>query len=359
MSQSRVSRQLREYAYLGLGLTLLPLLLLSTESENGAYFSVGTIAHWVFAFFSSVVFLSLLLVMFNGGFALVKALVLRGVFVGTIGVFLLLGFQWVAEYSLQLRITHGDAVSSIVFYVVQFIGFSYRCTCDPSAGPFLTFIGYTAAVGLCEEVCKALPILRDSENGDACDLGRLGWRGACLSGLACGVGFGVAEGIHYAQNYYNGVFGLEIYFIRFVSCVGLHALWTGSAAICIYLTDDATSNWWTLFRALALPILGHGLYDTFLTVGYPYWANLTAIASFVLFVGLVEFARTKDDQGVTSWLRRPVASVSLQKPKVKAAAFNQKEVDSILDKIAANGIESLTLSERNVLDVARRELEKR
>ena len=49
--------------------------------------------------------------------------------------------------------------------------------------------------------------------------------------LASGIGFGVSEGIMYSTRYYNGIVGVDLYFVRFISCVALHAIWTASVAI--------------------------------------------------------------------------------------------------------------------------------
>jgi len=73
------------------------------------------------------------------------------------------------------------------------------------------------------------------------------WRKACLVGLASGVGFGVAEGILYSGRTYNGLLGADIYFVRFLSCVALHAIWAGTAAIMLYRNSGTVSSadsWW-------------------------------------------------------------------------------------------------------------------
>jgi hypothetical protein len=45
-----------------------------------------------------------------------------------------------------------------------------------------------------------------------------------LWGMASGIGFGIAEGIMYSGRYYNGVAGADIHYVRFLSCVALHAI---------------------------------------------------------------------------------------------------------------------------------------
>ena len=94
----------------------------------------------------------------------------------------------------------GPGRKGLLFYVVKFIGFSYRCAEDPSNGFLLSFIGFTMGVGLCEELVKAVPLLWHFKT-----YGTMSWRAACLWGFASGVGFGVAEGIMYSSRYYNGI----------------------------------------------------------------------------------------------------------------------------------------------------------
>ena len=65
-----------------------------------------------------------------------------------------------------------------------------------------------------------------------------------MVGLASGVGFGVSEGITYCGDHYNGIHGIGIYVIRFLSCVSLHALWAGSVAILIYRNRDYLEYSW-------------------------------------------------------------------------------------------------------------------
>ena len=47
-----------------------------------------------------------------------------------------------------------------------------------------------------------------------------------------------AEGIMYSSRYYNGFASPGIYFVRFISCVALHALWTGSVGISVHRRQE-------------------------------------------------------------------------------------------------------------------------
>ncbi|HVU88658.1 MAG TPA: PrsW family glutamic-type intramembrane protease [Pirellulales bacterium] len=124
------------------------------------------------------------------------------------------------------------------------------------------------------------------------------WRAAVMWGLASGVGFGVAEGIMYSSRYYNGIQSGEIYVIRYVSCVALHAVWSASVALLIWnkASDfQSDSDWpdlvFEVLMVLAIPMVLHGLYDTMLKKDMDLWALVTAVASFVFLTVLVEYTR--------------------------------------------------------------------
>src|SRR5207248_2459282 len=98
-------------------------------------------------------------------------------------------------------------------------------------------IGFTCGVGLCEELCKAAPLLLHYHNK-----AEYTWRTAMLIGLASGIGFGVSEGITYSSDFYNGIDTGGIYLVRFISCVALHAVWSGAAGIVAFRTQNHLQN---------------------------------------------------------------------------------------------------------------------
>lgn len=106
-------------------------------------------------------------------------------------------------------------------------------------------------------------------------------------GLISGVGFGVSEGITYSSDYYNGISPASMYVVRFVSCVGLHAIWTASVGIMIYRRREATAeinnllDWLAYLLSVAIvPMILHGLYDTMLKQDYHGCALLVVVLSF-------------------------------------------------------------------------------
>jgi RsiW-degrading membrane proteinase PrsW (M82 family) len=119
-----------------------------------------------------------------------------------------------------------------------------------------------------------------------------------LWGLASGVGFGVSEGISYAGDFYNGILSADIYVVRFVSCVALHAIWSASVAIFIYhqreVIEAAVSPWeWVnaTFGVVIVSTFLHGIYDTMLKKDHQFLALMVAGISFAVLAGQIERLR--------------------------------------------------------------------
>jgi protease PrsW len=197
------------------------LNLFSEDRLDGALLSRHTWLHWGFALASGAGFFGFLLIAFPRGQDGAREIFLTGLFTATLGILFLFVVQFAAEWTQGFWM-HGRSILVLFFYILKFIGFSYRSALDPSSNFFLSFLGFTCGVGICEELCKALPLLYHFTHRP-----RLSWQGACSWGLAAGIGFGVAEGIMYSSDQYNGVSGLGTYLVRFISCVALHAVWSG------------------------------------------------------------------------------------------------------------------------------------
>jgi len=210
--------------------TTLPELLLALPEHRieGAFLPKDTWTHWIFAAIAAAWLWGAILLLYPLGNATSGQLWRIGIFTGTVGILLLLGIQYVAAYTQGLVIV-GRSVLVILFYILKFIGFSYRAAMDPSNGFLMSMLGFTFGVGLCEELFKALPLIWHYRRKATLDL-----RGAIAWGLASGIGFGISEGIMYSSDFYNGFSTGGIYVVRFVSCVALHAVWTGATAVLIY-----------------------------------------------------------------------------------------------------------------------------
>ncbi len=279
------------------GLDDLLEVLPEGKLDATAHLPRATWVHWLYGAVAAAGFWIFTLLLFPVEKRTPHHLLLVGLFTGTCGIVLLLGFQ-VAASATQGVWLHGRSVILIVFYIVKFIGWSYASASDPDSNLLLSLVGFTCGVGLCEELCKALPLLgyyrRDA---------RMGWRGAALWGLASGAGFGVAEGIMYSSRSYNGIAPLDIYVVRFVSCVALHAIWTASVGITMWrrqVTIQGDLDWTTyalaILQIFAVPMVLHGLYDTLLKKDLELWALAVGVATFAWFALQVEMARGSDAQ---------------------------------------------------------------
>jgi RsiW-degrading membrane proteinase PrsW (M82 family) len=256
--------------------------ILPEQRLSGAFLPRKSWTHWGMAVGAAVLFMAFFVFLATGKVAEPTHLLVIGLFTATAGILLLLALQTVADWTRGFRLRGGN-ILVLLFYVVKFIGYSYQAALDPENGFFLSFLGYTLGVGLCEEVCKALPLFwkyREKQEES--------WRTAFLWGLASGAGFGIAEGILYASRHYNGISGPGIYLVRFLSCVALHALWTGSVAITLNQKQELLQqeiNWYDYIPRIVfivgIPMILHGLYDTFLKKDMKGYALAVAVASFL------------------------------------------------------------------------------
>jgi RsiW-degrading membrane proteinase PrsW (M82 family) len=270
--------------------------ILPEHRFDGAFLPRDTAAHWLLGLVTAAGFFALMMVLFDRGSARAKNLLFTGVFTGTAGIVLLVVFQFVAEWTQGLWI-RGRGILVLLFYVVKFIGYSYYAAENPENGFFASFFGYTCGVGLCEELVKALPLILLVNNLPE----RATWRTACLWGLASGFGFGVAEGIMYSGRYYNGIGTAEIYVVRFVSCVALHACWAAAVGIAMFAfrneiakSGGVGSTLGTIISLAAPCIILHGLYDTLLKKDMGQYALVVALVSVGYLVFLVEWGQFKE-----------------------------------------------------------------
>lgn len=261
---------------------------------EGAHLSAHSWVHWLYALVSATAFFGLTFVLFDVGRTQVRHLFVSALTTATVGILLLLAFQWIAAATQGFNLVRGNVVILVLFWIVKFIGFSYRAAEDPSIGFGLSFLGFTFGVGLCEELVKAVPVLFRVQNENDGD----DWRTASMWGFASGIGFGAAEGIMYSSDYYNGLMDWKIYVVRFVSCVALHAVWSAAVGLAIWRNRASFEHGvsyieWGLFvlRVVAVSMVLHGLYDTLLKSDESGYALSVGALSFGwLFVSL-EFTR--------------------------------------------------------------------
>jgi RsiW-degrading membrane proteinase PrsW (M82 family) len=266
------------------------LVQLPGRRIEGAHLAVDTKRHWIYAALSAIGFLVLAVVLFPGGRSGPMWPVLVAAFTGTVGVALLLMFQVFAAWSQEV------ATVNPIMLIVKMIGHSYRAAFDRNTGFMMSLAGFTFGVGLCEELLKSLPVFWHFRRRAAMD-----WRGALLWGIASGVGFGVAEGIFYSADFYNGLYGGTTYMVRFISCVALHSVWTAAVALTIWEDQEAifhADSWLeiagTLPGILFVPMVLHALYDTLLKRGPASLAIFVALASVAWLWRRLAVAREKE-----------------------------------------------------------------
>jgi RsiW-degrading membrane proteinase PrsW (M82 family) len=270
------------------------LALVPNRQLEGAFLPRDTWWHWSLALLSVVAYMTFFVLLASDGSARALHLLGVGLFVATFGILLLIAVQVASTFGIS-----GTGPEALIRLLLTIIGMSYSAALDPDSGFFSSFVGFTLGVGLCEELCKALPLFvycwfRPQQN----------WRGAFLWGLAAGAGFGVAEGVIYSQDYYNGIAGPGIYLVRFISCVALHAVWTGTIGIAINQRQDFLQwdpeQWWRLplgvVWVIAVPMVLHGLYDTMLKKELELLALVVAAASFGFLAWTISRLRTSDDE---------------------------------------------------------------
>jgi RsiW-degrading membrane proteinase PrsW (M82 family) len=287
----------RDYMYLTFLAAMVPLaisVMRGREKQAVALLAEGSYYHWLLGLGSAVLYLAMIVALFPRGGTKLKQLLGVGAFTATGGILLLVLVQLLAEATRGWVVVGG--LLTLPFWVLKLIAGSYDAAFDPNASYIVSSVGFTISVGFLEEVVKALPLLWHFKRRAT-----LGWRGACIWGLASGAAFGVVEGIMYAGFYYNGRAGAGVYAVRFVSCVALHAVLTGSVGIFIYqqrkMIERIASLWGHFNAALgvtALAILLHGQYDTLVKKGYLGIALGVALLAVGVLAAQIEFMRKQE-----------------------------------------------------------------
>ncbi len=286
--------------------------LLPDERIEGAHLPRFTSAHWVYAALSAAGFLGAVILLFDLGKAKWWQLLAVAASTATVGIVFLLMVQWIAAFTGGWLVSR-NPLFLIVYYAFKFIGFSYNCAVDPNTGFLLSFFGFTFGVGLLEEFTKAMPILFMLRGNMDLD-----WRGAAVWGLASGIGFGVAEGIIYSADFYNGVAAGDIYVVRFVSCVALHAIWAAAVAVMITrYRDEMQQDWdwpqmlFAVLKVQAVPMVLHGLYDVMLKKDMNFPALMVALVSFLWLAFMIERSRREEGtmmaRNAARWARTGIA----------------------------------------------------
>ena len=264
---------------------------------EGAFLSTESWFHWALAATSAASAIVLIWLLFDrGGVRFWRAVVLVCI-TAIIGMAALFALQFVGEMALLDSHVFLDWRKMLLLIVLKIIGGLYYATMyAPEQVPFfVTLGGFVFAVGFFEELLKIVAAAANaSEDGRDVD-----WRTVCWLGLISGIWFGVLEGIFYSSSHYNGVATQEMYVVRFVSCVGLHTIWSGITGLRLARNlkwnngkiDGRLGYLSWMLRSLAPAVVLHGTYDTFLQRDMPIFALAVAVLSFVLFAWLFESCR--------------------------------------------------------------------
>jgi RsiW-degrading membrane proteinase PrsW (M82 family) len=279
---------------------------LPEQKIKGAWLPVGSGMPWLLALGSALLFLTFCVFLGSDGATKGWQVLLVGLFTATAGVLLLLAVQAIAANTRGVFVG-GRGIGVAFFWIFKLIGISYDCATDPSLGFIPSFFGYTFGVGLCEELAKLIPLVwyfKATQDDDQKD--KHVWRGLLIWGLASGAGFGICEGLMYSHRHYNGFMGAEIYAVRFLSCVALHAIWSGSVGMMMHLRQEkisASEGWpgWIgqIVLTISVPMVMHGLYDVALKEDMVWLALVVAAASFGWLAWLSRGLHKVDDAAAT------------------------------------------------------------
>src|SRR5262249_29233831 len=170
----------------GKELSLDELILLFPEQRlEGAFLPRKTWWHWVYGLLAAAGFLSATMLLFPLDDVRPAHLFFVGLFTGTIGLVLLLIIQVIAAWTSGRLLISRNIIFTIIYGIAFGIGFSYRSALDPDTNFVVSLLGFTLGVGLCEEACKAIPLIWHFRTQ-----GTLSWRAAAALGFASGPGFG-------------------------------------------------------------------------------------------------------------------------------------------------------------------------
>jgi RsiW-degrading membrane proteinase PrsW (M82 family) len=256
---------------------------------DGALLPFNTWWHWGMAAAALVVFLAIVRLMFGPRATKTQHLFWTAVFTAVVGSLGFVALHYATNWTEGFEMRGGGEIA-ILFYLCKFTSYSYYAAMRQY--PFvMSFLSFAIGAGLLIELLKATPLLLLFTS---CK-GKPGWRGLALWGMAAGIGFGAAEGINYAREFYNGSAPASDYLTRFVTGTALHAIWTASVGVGLFnlMEFDRNKSKKTpvLFLiACALPVILHALFATYLNRGMETGALVTGAISFLWLALQIEWA---------------------------------------------------------------------
>ncbi|OYW19590.1 MAG: hypothetical protein B7Z55_08575, partial [Planctomycetales bacterium 12-60-4] len=108
----------------------------------GAHLAHDSLWHWGYAIASMLAYWGVLGVLWREKTAGPGKLLITGVVTGTLGIFVLLAFQYLA-FVTQGVLLRGRGIVMLFFLIIKFIGYSYVCAEDPNSSLLGSFMGFT------------------------------------------------------------------------------------------------------------------------------------------------------------------------------------------------------------------------
>lgn len=299
---------------------------------NEPWLPAITAWHYVLALLASLLFLWAIPFLFGGAREDAKSRLGIFLFTGGIGMLVLHGIHWLAVKSRYYAFD-GTIDASFFWHLIRLIDVSNTLVDSEDVSFPVRLFACTVGTGLPEEFVKIIPVCFVLQSRVLAD-----WKDAMIAGLVSGAAFGIAEGIVYSEHRYNGVASIEMYATRFISCVGIHAAWTGIAAILIerkrqavFVNENVFINIIMILVYISPLMFVHGLYNAFVFSDMPALALLVDLLS----VGLLSF-------------------IIHRKQAESRATTLRDALWLIRSKIAAGGMDSLSEHEFETLQRARR-----
>jgi len=103
--------------------------LLPEGRIEGAHLARETWNHWGYALFAAVLFIGAIWPSLDRDKTALLQWIAVAAITSTIGIVSLIMFQWIAEFSQGFNL-RGRSIIVVLFYIVKFIGFSYRAALD-------------------------------------------------------------------------------------------------------------------------------------------------------------------------------------------------------------------------------------
>jgi protease PrsW len=186
----------------------------------------------------------------------------------------------------------GMIALTLLLVAYRFPPLSWIVNWTQSAAFPIRWLGYTAAVGLPEEACKALILFFLWRKADP-----LPPQTMLFYGLMSGLGFGIYEGVSYqmGRNVVASA-GIGEYYLlnvlRLTTLPFLHAIWTGIAGYFLgfaFLYPQRQRG--LIIVAIGLPALLHGTYDAVGTYIKVLLATFSLLALMLYLAKSVDFER--------------------------------------------------------------------